>query len=260
MTKPQCVILAGGRGTRIGEESHLRPKPMIEIGGRPILWHIMKYYACFGVDEFIVCLGYRGYLIKEYFFNYYLHSSDVTFDLASNAVHYHETRSEPWRVTLVDTGEATQTGGRLRRVRPFLREGSPFFMTYGDGLSDIDIDGQLEFHQGHGRLATMTVVQPPARFGRATLDGERIVEFGEKAHTGATSINGGYFVLSLGALDGIEGDGAIWERTPLERLADTDQLRAWRHEGFWQPMDTMRERDVLEGLWDGDKAPWKLWA
>jgi glucose-1-phosphate cytidylyltransferase len=259
MTTPPCVILAGGRGTRISEESHLRPKPMIEIGGRPILWHIMKYYAHFGVNEFIVCLGYRGYMVKEYFFNYYLHNSDATLDLASNTAEFHTSRSEPWRVTLVDTGEATSTGGRLRRIRQYLDPEKPFFMTYGDGLADVEIDAELEFHLGHGRLATMTVVEPPARFGRSVLEGDRVIEFGEKAHGPGASINGGFFVLSPAALDLVEGDETTWEYEPMRRLVALDQLRAWRHEGFWQPMDTLREKERLEALWHGEKAPWKRW-
>ena len=266
---PRCVILAGGRGTRISEESHLRPKPMIEIGGRPILWHIMKIYDHFGVDEFVICLGYRGYLIKEYFLNYYLHSSDVTVDLGGNAVTYHDTRSEPWKVTLVDTGDATQTGGRLLRVRKYLDGGAvdggaggggePFLLTYGDGLADVDVAAQLEFHRSHGRLATMTVVQPPARFGRSVVDGDRVVEFGEKVPAGRASVNGGFFVLSPGVFDLIDGDASVWEREPLERLVAQDELRAWAHDGFWQPMDTLREKELLDSLWEGTQAPWKLW-
>lgn len=257
MTK--CVILAGGRGTRISEESHLRPKPMIEIGSRPILWHIMKSYAHHGVTDFVICLGYRGYMIKEYFVNYFLHSSDVTVDIANNTLAYHGNRSEPWRVTLVDTGESTLTGGRVLQVTQFLDPGEPFCLTYGDGLADVDVGGQLEFHRQHGLLGTMTVVRPPARFGRTTLDGDRVVAFEEKPQASSGFINGGFFVLSPGALDFIEGDTA-WEREPLELLTEKGQLAAWRHEGFWQPMDTLRDRELLQGLWDEGRAPWKVWA
>ncbi len=255
----QCVILAGGRGTRISEESHLRPKPMIEIGGRPILWHIMKSYGHFGVTDFIICLGYRGYMIKEYFFNYFLHSSDVTLDIETNRATYHNSRSEPWRVTLVDTGESTFTGGRVLRIRDHLRPDQPFFLTYGDGLADIDFQGQLDFHRGHGRLATMTVVRPPARFGRAQLDGERVVAFEEKPQASSGVINGGFFVVSPPALDMIDGDESPWETTPLRRLVASDQLAAWKHDGFWQPMDTLRERELLESLWQAGAAPWHQW-
>lgn len=256
----RCVILAGGRGTRISEESHLRPKPMVEVGPRPILWHIMKLYAHHGVQEFVICLGYRGYMIKEYFFNYYLHSSDITVDLEKNSVAYHNSRSEPWKVTLVETGADTRTGGRILRVRSFLDNDEPFFLTYGDGLADVDIGGQLAFHAHHGRLATMTVVRPPARFGRSTVEGDRVVTFEEKPQSASGLINGGFFVLSPGALDFIEGDETPWETTPLKRLVEKDELRAWRHDGFWQPMDTLRERELLESMWEDGQAPWKVWA
>lgn len=254
----KCVILAGGRGTRISEESHLRPKPMIEIGGRPILWHIMKSYAAHGVTDFVVCLGYRGYMVKEFFANYFLHSADVTIDLRKNRVEYHDSRSEPWTVTLVDTGEATQTGGRLRRVRQYLDDDA-FCMTYGDGLADVDVGAQLAFHRGHGRLATMTVVPPPARFGRVVLQGEQVMHFEEKPRAGDAAINGGFFVLAPSVLDLIEGDEVAWERAPLEALAAAGQLVSWRHEGFWQPMDTLREKELLESLWDSGQAPWRIW-
>jgi len=255
----QCVILAGGRGTRISEESHLRPKPMIEIGGHPILWHIMKRYGAFGVTDFVICLGYRGYMIKEYFFNYFLHGSDVTIDIATNTPTYHNSRSEPWKVTLVDTGDATQTGGRVLRVRPYLDPDQPFFLTYGDGLSNVDIDAQLQFHRRHGRLATMTVVRPPARFGRTRLEDDRIVAFEEKPQATSGMINGGFFVLSPPVLDLIEGDDTLWETAPIQQLVAMDQLRAWRHDGFWQAMDTMREKELLEGMWDAGDPPWKAW-
>jgi glucose-1-phosphate cytidylyltransferase len=256
----KCVILAGGRGTRIEEESQLRPKPMIEIGGRPILWHIMKCYAHHGVTDFVVCLGYRGYMVKEYFFNYFLHSSDVTIDMASNVVAYHDSRTEPWRVTLVDTGEATLTGGRVLRVRSFLDGGEPFFLTYGDGLADVDIGGQLSFHRRHGRLVTMTVVRPPARFGRSVVEGDRVVAFEEKPQAAGGVINGGFFVVSPGALDFVDGDSTPWEGQPLERLTDKGELSAWQHQGFWQPMDTLREKELLQRLWEQGAAPWKVWT
>lgn len=255
----KCVILAGGRGTRISEESHLRPKPMIEIGSRPILWHIMKHYSHHGVDDFVICLGYRGYMIKEYFANYLLHRSDVTIDLDADEVIYHNHRSEPWRVTLVDTGEATHTGGRLLRVRQHLEDGEPFFVTYGDGVSNIDLTAEMAFHREHGRLATMTVVRPPARFGTATVEGDRVVDFVEKSQASEGLINGGFFVFSPGALDSIDDDDTPLETTPLERLAAKDELRAWHHEGFWQAMDTLREKELLEAIWARGDAPWKAW-
>ncbi len=256
----KCVILAGGRGTRISEESHLRPKPMIEIGARPILWHIMKHYSSHGVDDFIVCLGYRGYMIKEYFLNYHLHNADVTVDVGHNSVVYHHSRAEPWRVTLVDTGEATMTGGRVKRVRGYLDPAEPFFLTYGDGLSDIDLTAELTFHRGHGCLATMTVVHPPARFGTSIVDGDRVLEFTEKPQASEGLINGGFFVFSAGALDAIEGDDTALETTALATLVEMGQLRAWRHYGFWQPMDTLREKELLERLWAEGEAPWKVWT
>jgi glucose-1-phosphate cytidylyltransferase len=255
----KLVILAGGRGTRISEESHLRPKPMIEIGGRPVLWHIMKTYAEYGVDEFIVCLGYRGYMIKEYFANFFLHSSDVTIDMRSGEMVYHDTRSEPWRVTLVDTGDSTLTGGRLKRVGQFLDPGEPFCLTYGDGLAPIDVTGQVDFHRRHGLLATMTVVRPPARFGRSVIENDLVVRFEEKPQASAGLINGGFFVLQPDVLDFIEGDDTSWETTPLEELCRRRQLAAWSHDGFWQPMDTLREKELLESLWQTGTAPWKVW-
>jgi glucose-1-phosphate cytidylyltransferase len=254
----KCVILAGGRGTRISEESHLRPKPMIEIGTRPILWHIMKHYSHYGVNDFIICLGYRGYMIKEYFANYFLHGSDVTVELASNRITFHNCRSEPWRVTLVDTGESTATGGRVLRAREYL-EAEPFFVTYGDGVANVDLGAQLAFHRNHGRLATMTVVRPPARFGSAAVKGDAVVGFIEKPQASEGLINGGFFVFSPGVLDFIDGDDTPLETTPLERLVAKDELRAWRHEGFWQPMDTLREKELLEAIWSRGDAPWKVW-
>jgi glucose-1-phosphate cytidylyltransferase len=254
----KAVILAGGRGTRISEESHLRPKPMIEIGGRPILWHIMSIYAQHGITEFVVCLGYRGYMVKEYFANYFLHGSDVTIDLGKGEITYHDSRSEPWRVTMADTGETTMTGGRIKRVRHFLGD-ETFLLTYGDGVADVDITASIEFHRTHGRQATMTVVPPPARFGSVELDGDLVTGFEEKPVGGAGVINGGFFVLEPSVIDLIEGDDTHWERAPLEHLAANGQLGAWRHDGFWQPMDTMRERDQLERLWESGRAPWKTW-
>jgi glucose-1-phosphate cytidylyltransferase len=252
----KCVILAGGRGTRISEESHLRPKPMIEIGGRPILWHIMKIYASHGVTDFVICLGYRGYMIKEYFYNYFLHNSDVTIDVAANAVDYHDSRAEPWRVTLVDTGDTTLTGGRVLRAASYLDADEPFFLTYGDGLADLDVGAQLAFHRAHGALVTMTVVRPPARFGTSVVEDDRVVAFEEKPQSREGLINGGFFVVSPAALRYIDGDDTPWETEPLRRLTADDQLRAWRHAGFWQPMDTLREKELLESLWDQGDAPW----
>ena len=253
----KCVILAGGRGSRIGEETGVRPKPMIEIGGRPILWHIMKIFAANGVTDFVVCLGYRGYVLKEYFSNFYLHGTDVTFDIASNTVEYHESRAEPWRVTLVETGEDTMTGGRLHRAAKYLDD-EPFCLAYGDGVGDVDVRGMIAFHHEHGLDATMTVVRPPARFGRAQVDGDRVVAFEEKPQAAEGLINGGWFVLSPPVLDLLD-DSTQWETTPLEELAAKGQLAAWRHDGFWQPMDTLRERILLENLWSSGDAPWRCW-
>lgn len=233
---------------------------MVEIGSHPLLWHIMKYYSSFGVHEFIICLGYRGYMIKEYFANYFLHSSDVTVDLSSNSVIYHDTRSEPWKVTLVDTGEATATAGRVLRVGHHLEAAEPFFLTYGDGLADVDLDAQLAFHREHGCLATMTVVRPPARFGSAVVEDGRVVDFKEKPQASEGLINGGFFILSRDALNTVQGDDTPLESDALARFAEMDQLRAWKHEGFWQSMDTLREKEVLESLWLGGHAPWKVWA
>jgi glucose-1-phosphate cytidylyltransferase len=255
----KAVILAGGRGSRIAEESHLRPKPMIEIGGRPILWHIMKIYAHHGVTDFVICLGYRGYQIKEYFANYVLHAADVTVDLAANRIDYHSTAAEPWRVTLVETGEATQTGGRLKRIARWVADEPAFCMTYGDGVADIDIRAAIAFHRAQGKRATMTAVRPPGRFGAATVENTRVTGFTEKPRGDGGFINGGFFVLSPGALDLVQGDQTVWEREPLESLAAAGELAAFRHDGFWQPMDTLREKEHLEELWAGGKAPWKVW-
>jgi glucose-1-phosphate cytidylyltransferase len=255
----KCVILAGGRGTRIAEESNTRPKPMVEIGSRPILWHIMKLYASFGVTDFIVCLGYKGYMVKEYFANYFLHQADVTFDMAANRVDYHDCRSEPWRVTLVDTGEETMTGGRLRQVGKYLDTHEPFCMTYGDGLANIDIGAEIAFHRAEARLATVACVRPPARFGRIVLEGKGVFSFEEKPHSEGGLINGGFFVLDPRVLDLIAGDGVAWEKEPMESLAAQGQLSAWIHRDFWQPMDTLRDKQTLTSLWESGAAPWKRW-
>ncbi len=255
----KAVILAGGLGARISEESHLRPKPMIEIGGRPILWHIMKIYAQHGISDFVICLGYKGYLIKEYFANYVLHSSDVTIDARENRIIQHSSSAEPWRVTLVDTGEHTLTGGRLKRVRSYLDASEPFCFTYGDGVSDLDITASIAFHRAHGRLATLTAVVPPGRYGALSFDGDRITRFVEKPPGDNTFINGGFFVLSPPVIDLIEDDAVAWEAAPLERLAERGELMAFRHYGFWQPMDTLRDKTQLEALWASRKAPWKVW-
>jgi len=256
----KAVILAGGLGTRISEETHLRPKPMIEIGGRPLLWHIMKIYSAHGVNEFIICCGYKGYVIKEYFQKYALHMSDVTIDMASGHTHVHASSAEPWKVTLVDTGDATMTGGRLKRVGPYLADEEAFCFTYGDGLANVDISAQIAFHKAHGRLATVTAVQPPGRYGALQMDDDRVTGFIEKPAGDNNFINGGFFVLNPACLDLIAGDTTAWENDPVSRLAEADQLRAFRHQGFWQAMDTLREKTQLEALWDQGRAPWKIWA
>ncbi len=253
----KVVLLAGGLGTRISEESALRPKPMIEIGGRPLLWHIMKIYLAHGLRDFIICCGYKGYVIKEYFANYSLHMSDVTIDMESNSIEVHQKKAEPWRVTLVDTGEATQTGGRLKRISDYID--GDFCMTYGDGVGSINISELVAFHRQHGKLATMTATQPPGRFGALQLDDHAVTSFLEKPTGDGGWINGGFFVLSPKTLDLIEGDETIWERNPLETLARTRQLLAYFHGGFWQPMDTLRDKNHLEDLWQSGKAPWKVW-
>ena len=255
----KAVILAGGLGTRISEETHLRPKPMIEIGGRPILWHIMKSYSAHGVNDFVVCCGYKGYQIKEYFANYFLHMSDVTFDMADNRMEVHERKAEPWRVTLVDTGDDTMTGGRLKRVARYLQGEPAFCFTYGDGVSDLDISASIKFHRRHGKLATVTAVQPPGRYGALQLADTTVSGFVEKPRGDGGLINGGFFVLAPGCLDLIAGDCTTWESEPLTRLAQMDELRAFRHTGFWQPMDTLREKNLLEELWASGRAPWKRW-
>lgn len=255
----KAVILAGGLGTRISEETHLKPKPMIEIGGRPILWHIMKLYSAHGVNEFVICCGYKGYLIKEYFANYFLHMSDVTFDMADNRMEVHEQKVEPWRVTLVDTGEETMTGGRLKRIADYVKHEDAFCFTYGDGVADVDIAALISFHQRHGRLATVTAVQPPGRYGALTLTGEQVAGFTEKPRGDGGLINGGFFVLSPQVLPLITGDDTPWEASPLETLAHRRELMAYEHSGFWQPMDTLRDKNYLEELWDSGQAPWKKW-
>lgn len=253
----KTVILAGGFGTRISEESHLRPKPMIEIGGRPMLWHIMTLYSRYGFNDFIVCLGYKGYMIKEYFANYVLHNADVTVDLEKGAIEYHATNHEPWRVTLVETGEATMTGGRLKRVGRYLDPGEPFFLTYGDGLSDVDLAALAAFHRAHGREATVTAVAPPGRFGALEVEADKVVHFAEKPPSDNAMINGGFFVLNPTVLSRIEGDSTVWEKEPLEGLARDGELAAFRHAGFWAAMDTLREKNQLEALWASGEAPWR---
>jgi glucose-1-phosphate cytidylyltransferase len=256
----KAVILAGGAGTRLSEETLVRPKPMIEIGSKPILWHIMKLYSAHGIHEFVICLGYRGYMIKEYFANYFLHTCDVTFDIAGNSMEVHESTTEPWRVTLVDTGEETQTGGRLKRVRRYLDDGEHFCFTYGDGVSDIDLRGLIGFHRDQAVLATVTAVQPPGRFGALEVTEGRVRAFAEKPHGDGGWINGGFFVLSPKVLEYIDGDQTVWEREPMERLAREGQLAPYVYEGFWYAMDTMRDKNHLEELWASGEAPWKTWA
>lgn len=255
----KVVILAGGLGTRISEETHLKPKPMIEIGGRPILWHIMKIYSAHGHNDFIICCGYKGYAIKEYFANYFLHMSDVTFDMVHNKMEVHQRNAEPWKVTLVDTGESTMTAGRLKRVAPYLRDEEAFFFTYGDGVADIDVTQQLAFHKRHGKLATVTSVMPPGRYGALRLAGDRVDGFEEKPQGDGASINGGFFVLSPKVFDYIEGDASSWEGAPIKQIASAGQLMAFAHNGFWQAMDTLRDKTLLDSLWESGRAPWKVW-
>jgi glucose-1-phosphate cytidylyltransferase len=254
----KAVILAGGLGTRLSEETSLRPKPMVEIGGRPVLWHILKIYAQHGINDFIICCGYKGYVIKEYFANYFLHMSDVTFDMVHNQMEVHQKFAEPWRVTLVDTGDDSMTGGRLRRVRDYLQD-EDFCFTYGDGVSDVDITKLIAFHKAEKKLATLTATLPPGRFGVLNLDGNTVRSFEEKPTGEHAWINAGFFVLSPKVIDYIESDETIWERGPLEQLSREGQLNAFFHEGFWQPMDTLREKLLLENLWASGKAPWKTW-
>ena len=252
------MILAGGLGTRISEETHLRPKPMVEVGGMPILWHILKIYASHGINEFVICCGYKGYVIKEYFANYFLHTSDVTFDMADNSMEVHARKAEPWKVTLVDTGDSTSTGGRLKRVAPYL-EGQSFCFTYGDGVADLDITALITHHRREARWATLTAVQPPGRFGSLAFERGRVLAFEEKPQGDGSWINGGFFVLEPEVLSTIEGDDSVWERDCLPLIAAADQLNAYQHQGFWQPMDTLRDKQLLEELWQLGRAPWKTW-
>ncbi len=255
----KAVILAGGLGTRISEETHLKPKPMIEIGGKPILWHIMKIYSAHGVNDFVICCGYKGYLIKEYFANYFLHMSDVTFDMRHNKMEVHQRNAEPWQVTLVDTGEDTMTGGRLKRVADYIKDEDMFCFTYGDGVSDVDISREIEFHKQHGKWATVTAVQPPGRYGALKIQESQVLGFSEKPRGDGGYINGGFFILSPKCIEFIAGDEISWESEPLTRLALEGQLMSFEHDGFWQPMDTLREKTLLEELWSSAKAPWKVW-
>jgi len=256
----KAVILAGGLGTRITEETHLKPKPMIEIGGKPILWHIMKMYSHYGINDFVICCGYKGYFIKEYFANYFLHMSDVTFDMANNSMEVHQQKAEPWKVTLIDTGDETMTGGRLKRVAPYLQDEDAFCFTYGDGVSDVNISALIEFHRTHKLQATVTATYPPGRFGSLDINTDnRVMTFKEKPKGDGGMVNGGFFVLSPKVIDLIDGDSTIWERDPLERLAEGAQLVAYQHHGFWQPMDTLRDKMHLEELWQSGNAPWKVW-
>jgi len=256
----KVVIFAGGLGTRISEETHIRPKPMIEIGGKPILWHILKTYSHYGINDFIICCGYKGYIIKEYFANYFLHMSDITFNMSDNRMEVHQQSAEPWRVTLVDTGDDTMTGGRLKRVAPYLQDEEAFCLTYGDGLSDVNITKLIEFHRAHGLQATLTATYPPGRFGALDIHtDQRVLSFKEKPKGDGGLINGGFFVLSPKVIDLIAHDQIIWEREPLETLAKANQLKAYSHPGFWQPMDTLRDKNYLEDLWQSGKAPWKVW-
>lgn len=255
----KAVILAGGLGTRISEETHLKPKPMIEIGGKPILWHIMKLYSSYGINEFIICCGYKGYIIKEYFANYFLHMSDVTFDMANNQMEVHHRKAEPWKVTLVDTGEETLTGGRLKRVADYVKNEEAFCFTYGDGVADVNISKLIEFHLSHKKLATVTAVQPPGRYGALNMKENQVLGFTEKPKGDGGWINGGFFVLSPKCIALIDNDQSSWEGAPLTTLAAQSELMAFEHAGFWQPMDTLREKNMLEDLWQNGKAPWKTW-
>lgn len=255
----KAVILAGGLGTRLGEETSVRPKPMVEVGGMPIIWHIMKIYSAYGINDFIICLGYKGYVIKEYFSNYFLHTADVTIDLEENRMEVHRKRGEPWRITMVDTGADTMTGGRVKAIGQHLDPGEPFLLTYGDGVADINIADLIAFHRSHGRKATITAVAPPGRFGALAMDSNEVTSFQEKPAGDGALINGGFFVLDPSVLDLIDGPHTIWEREPLERLAASGELHAFKHEGFWQPMDTLRDKLYLEELWQTGAAAWKVW-
>lgn len=255
----KAVILAGGLGTRLSEETDLKPKPMVEIGGRPILWHIMKNYSVFGVHDFVICCGYKGYVIKEYFANYFLHQSDVTLDMTKNSMEVHKKRAEPWKITLVDTGDATMTGGRLKRVKKYIENEKEFLFTYGDGVGNIDISKSIEFHREHKKLATITATYPPGRFGALEVKDNQVLSFQEKPKGDGALINGGYFVLSPEAIEYIDGDTSVWEQEPLNGLARDGELMSFEHTGFWQPMDTLRDKVYLEKLWSKNNAPWKLW-
>ncbi len=254
----KAVILAGGFGTRLAEETHSRPKPMIEIGGKPLLWHIMKIYSAHGINDFVICLGYMGYYIKEYFSNYFLHTSDVTIDLRNNSIDVHHNTSEPWKISLIDTGENSMTGGRIKRIAPYINEDT-FLLTYGDGVSDVNIRESIDFHLSHGKAATMTTVQPPGRFGVIDIDETSHINAFKEKPTNGGWINGGFFVLNKSIFDYIDGDDSTWEREPLEKLASDNQLVAYHHNGHWQPVDTLREKMLLEKLWQEGKAPWKKW-
>jgi glucose-1-phosphate cytidylyltransferase len=256
----KVVILAGGLGTRISEETVIKPKPMIEIGGKPILWHIMKIYSFHGINDFIVCCGYKGYVIKEYFANYFLHQSDITFDMSKNEMKIHHERAEPWRVTLIDTGEQTMTGGRIKRIKEYLDDGEDFCLTYGDGLANIDITKLIAFHKNHGKAATLSAIYPPGRFGALNIIENQVTSFFEKPRGDGALINGGFFVLNSKTFDYIQGDNTIWEQEPLNKLASDGELMSFKHEDFWQPMDTLRDKHYLEELWKSEKAPWKLWS
>lgn len=255
----KVVILAGGLGTRLAEETVIKPKPMVEIGGRPILWHIMKIYSSYGFNEFVICTGYKGYIIKEFFANYYLHTTDVTFDISKGELEIHNNKTEPWKVTLIDTGEETMTGGRLKRISQFVG-GQDFCMTYGDGVSNVNIAKLVDFHRAHGKLCTVTATRPPGRFGALGLEGESVTHFKEKPLGDGGYINGGFFVVSPKCFDYIDGDSTVWEQEPMNRLAEDGQMKAFLHDDFWQPMDTVRDRRQLEGLWQTGKAPWKVWG
>ena len=255
----KAVILAGGLGTRISEETHLKPKPMIEVGGKPILWHILKMYSAHGVNEFVICCGYKGYVIKEYFANYFLHMSDVTFDMTNNHMEVHQQNAEPWKVTLVDTGDNTLTGGRLKRVEDYVKNEDSFCFTYGDGVSNVDIRASIKFHRQHGKLATVTAVHPPGRFGALERSGDQVTGFVEKPRGDGDLINGGFFIMSPKCLELIEGDQSSWEGEPLTNLAKNNEMMSFEHQGFWQPMDTLRDKNFLEDLWTSGKAPWKVW-
>ena len=256
----KAVILAGGLGTRISEETIIKPKPMIEIGGKPILWHIMKIYSFHGINDFIICCGYKGYVIKEYFANYFLHQSDITFDMSKNEIEIHQERAEPWKVTLIDTGEQTMTGGRIKRIKEYLDDGEDFCLTYGDGLANIDITKLIAFHKNHGKVATLSAIYPPGRFGALDIIENQVTSFFEKPRGDGALINGGFFVLNLKTFDYIQGDNTIWEKEPLNMLASDGELMSFKHEDFWHPMDTLRDKHYLEELWKSEKAPWKLWS